>query len=495
MEDAAGNALWEFNTAAKKHIVTQEPAWITGDTEPYKPEDDSYVNSPCFDLSGFLRPVISLQHWTSTELSDGAVVQYSVDGGKTWARLGNVNSGLGWYDRQLISSNPGDQPDFSSGWSHSDQRAWMVGKHTLDVIPGDRKQVRFRIAFRSFNNSEQLDGFAFNNVVIEERNRTILVENFTHEVFTGNNNAFKAFRSDGDFNFNTAELVKLQYHHASAQGPDPDALHQANPVDQNARAAFYGVANPVRAFVDGGFGQSSTNATFESSALETYFSMRSLVTSPVTINADFVAEPADQLNVKVTVQATSDLGNPGQYNVFIAVAERSVEGQVFVLRKFLPNASGIPLTSLSASDPAQEITVSYDMRHVTRNPDGSFAPFAVIAFVQHLETKDVLQTIMRLDGTASPQIVTGIERTDSHYVRLYPNPADDVVNIVLAAPVSHSTPFRIFDSFGREVHADMFETGQHMKTVPTKELSAGVYLMHLSSPDGLIQKKVMVVHN
>jgi hypothetical protein len=503
VEDRQGNATWDFNTAAKQVINTGEMAWITGPTQPYNANDVSYVNSPCFDLSSFSRPVISIKHWTDTEPSDGAVLQYSTDGGDTWSRLGDVASGLDWYNRLTISSNPGEQSDLSSGWSLTNQFNWLVGKHTLDVLPvNDRDQVRFRVAFASFNNREQRDGFAFNNVVIEERNRTILIENFTtlNTAQAGNNQVFKSFKAtqdpvSGEFVFNADELVKLQYHHAPADNPSPpDQLHLANPVDQNARAAFYGITNAARAFVDGGFGQSSPLSTFQSPGLDLYFSLRSLVTSPVNITIDFENEPSDRLNVKATVQATNDLGGAGKYNVFVAVAEQSVANQVYVLRKFLPDAAGTPLTSLSASDPAQVINVSYDMRHVTRTTNGDFQPFAVIVFVQNIDTKDVLQTVMRGDGTASPQVVTGIETTYDNYIRVYPNPADAVLNIVLPAPVGKETPLKLFDTFGRQVYTGVFKSGEHVKTLDTKGLSGGIYLIQLSTPAGLVQKKAMVVH-
>ena len=496
VEDQRGNSTWEFNTVNKPWINTSEMAWTTDQTDPYKPNDVSYVNSPCFDLSAFNRPVISIQHWTDTEPSDGAVLQYSVDGGETWQRLGDVSSGLDWYNRLTISSNPGEQSDLSSGWSLTNQEAWAVGKHTLDVLPAQRSQVRFRVAFSSFNNREGRDGFAFNNVVIEERNRTILVENFTNlnPEQTANNTNFKGFRTtNGDFNPN--ELVKLQYHHASVQNKmPPDELHLDNPVDQNARAAFYGVTSAARAFVDGGFGQISSDATFTSPNVDTYFSLRSLVTSPVAISIDFDTDPADLFNVKATVQATNDLGAPGQYSVFIAIAEQEVLNQAYVLRKFLPNAAGTPLTSLSATDPAQEIRASYDLRNVTRLPNGDFAPFAVIVFVQHLETKDVLQTVMRQDGTASGEIVTGVETTFDNIIKVYPNPADAQLNIILPAPVKQETPVSVFDTFGKEVYNGTFRPGEHIKAVATKSLSGGVYLIQLSTPQGLVRKKAMIVH-
>ncbi|MEX1238652.1 MAG: T9SS type A sorting domain-containing protein, partial [Cyclobacteriaceae bacterium] len=517
-EDAKGNSTWEFNTSTKPQLSIDEMAWVTGSTQPYKPNDASYMNSPCFDLSGFSRPVLSLKHWANTDFSDGAVLQYSVNGGESWTRLGDVASGLDWYNRPTINSNPGEQSGLSSGWSTADQETWATGKHTLDVIPPvERTQVRFRVAFASHTNLLGNAGFAFNNVVIEERNRTLLVENFTNLQQTQNNVNFRAFRAvednNGEFVFNPEELVKLQYHHTSAQNDAGlDKLNQDNPVDPNARAAFYGVTNAVRAFIDGGYGQQS-DAGFGSGAtapllLQTYFSLRSLVTSPVNISIDFKADPtvdrgaehpanADSsktFNVKATVQATSDLGPAGQYNVFIAMAEQEVDNQVYVLRKFLPDASGTPLTSLSATDVPQVIYATYDMRHMTRSLNGDLEPFAVIVFVQHLETKDVLQTIMRQDGTGNSAIVTGVETSHENYVRLYPNPADDLLNVILPAPVKNQTPVKVFDTFGREVFNGTFRTGEHVKTIETKTMSAGVYLIQLSTPEGLVQKKAVVVH-
>lgn len=199
--------------------------------------------------------------------------------------------------------------------------------------------------------------------------------------------------------------------------------------------------------------------------------------------------------MKATVQAMSDIGDPGEYNVFIAIAERDTLGQAYVLRKFLPNAAGTPLTSLTATDPAQEIFASYDMRHVTRRDNGEFAPFAVIVFVQNLQTKDVLQTIMREDGTASGDIVTGVETPFDNILRMYPNPADDVLNIILPSPVKQETPVRMFDNFGRETFSGTFKAGEHMKTLSTKGLSTGIYLIQLSTPEGVVRKKAIIVHD
>jgi hypothetical protein len=134
------------------------------------------------------------------------------------------------------------------------------------------------------------------------------------------------------------------------------------------------------------------------------------------------------------------------------------------------------------------------MRHITRLSDGSFAPFAVIVFVQHLETKDVLQTVMRQGGTPSSEIVTGVETPFENYLRIYPNPADGMLNIILPAPVTKETPLKVFDNFGKQIYSGVFRSGEGMRTLRTKDFSAGVYFIEISTADGIIRKKAMIVH-
>jgi hypothetical protein len=101
---------------------------------------------------------------------------------------------------------------------------------------------------------------------------------------------------------------------------------------------------------------------------------------------------------------------------------------------------------------------------------------------------------MRQDGTASPGIVTGIETPFDNIVKLYPNPADAQLNIILPAPVAEATPVSMFDTFGKAVYHGTFQPGEHMKAITSKSLSTGVYLIQLSTPQGTIRKKAMIVH-
>jgi hypothetical protein len=486
VEDTKNNTTWEFDVSNKVAITSTTPVWITNADGPYAGGENAYVNSPCFDLSNFTRPVFSISHFTNTEFSDGALVQFSTDGGASWQPLGGINSGLDWYNAIAISANPGSQSGTILGWSGNTQTAWKNGKHSLDVIPGNqRDKVRFRVAFSSFTNTSSKEGFAFNNVNIEERNRTILVENFTNLTSTNNNTQFKNFRSA---NVGT-DLVKLQYHTSVAGA---DQLFNDNAVDQNARAAFYGVTQSMHAFIDGGFDQSAANKTFTAPWIDNYFTLRTLVSSPLTVAIDYPGTSTDQFDVNVSLKALENIPL-GKYNVFIAIAEQEVMGQAYVLRKMLPSASGTQLTALT-KDAEQIVTVSYDMRNVTRNPDGTFKPIAVIAFVQEIEKKDVLQTTIRLDAAPVSTIVTGIENGSGNAFTVYPNPADQQMTIILPEPSKQRAALQLFDQMGKLVYESRLEKGDSEKTIATNALAGGVYLIQIDSPKGALRKKVMVLH-
>jgi hypothetical protein len=99
--------------------------------------------------------MISIDYWVDSEnLFDGAVVQYSIDGGQNWNAIGDdTGAGLNWYNGGALTGNPGLQPIGQFGWS-SRQSGWRTARFNLDQIPKiDRNEVIFRVAFGSNNDS------------------------------------------------------------------------------------------------------------------------------------------------------------------------------------------------------------------------------------------------------------------------------------------------------------------------------------------------------
>jgi hypothetical protein len=502
-EDRADSSTWEFAIPAAKLAMTADAgaAWVTNANGPYKARDNSFVNSPCFDLSGVTKPVISIQYWSNSDLGkDGAILQYSTDGGATWLNtpaneggvVGTPTSGVNWYSNTTIASAPGGYNQY--GWTGRQQAQWLTGKNSLDAIPeAKRSNVRFRIAFSS-DEREEYDGFAFNNVVIEDRNRIMLVEHFANADTDNTAIAISKDRFNTHAPLNDAEIVKIQY---NTSFPDADPINAANPEDHNARAAFYGATNqsiPL-GFIDGGrdllepFGFASP-ANPDNGWWNDYKQKRSLSASPYSLTV--VSLPTDSLDyLKIHVTGSRDGIVPGSKPVLhVAVIEKNVAGgNEHVMRKLLPNAGGTPLNPLA-------LTIN-DTLYWAAEGVTDLSEIAIVAFIQDEITKEIHQAAIDLNPVHKPtEIITGIEDPSyANQIGLYPNPASSEVNIQLPEAVSKPTPVELYDAYGRVVYQSIFKVGQKTIKVSTSTFANGIYMMQIITPQGgKAVRKIMVKH-
>ncbi|MFN7603286.1 MAG: PKD domain-containing protein, partial [Bacteroidota bacterium] len=103
------NSSWGFGDLNKNIIKANSKGWVTNpslslNSGYYNNNEQSSVNSPCFDLTNFTKPVISLNYWLDTQLNtDGAVLQSTLNGGRNWQSvggfLGNNSTGVNWYNK------------------------------------------------------------------------------------------------------------------------------------------------------------------------------------------------------------------------------------------------------------------------------------------------------------------------------------------------------------------------------------------------------------
>jgi hypothetical protein len=143
------NASWEYGTPASyriKRAASGSKAWKTRVAGNYNDYEQSYLYSPCFDISALTSPTLSFSvaldlEDCGTGLCDGAYVEYSTDG-ISWDTLGAYGQGTNWYNK-----------DFASGvelWSIKDYHRWHVASIPLSVIPvpqAQLTQLRFRFVF------------------------------------------------------------------------------------------------------------------------------------------------------------------------------------------------------------------------------------------------------------------------------------------------------------------------------------------------------------
>ncbi|MGB0883000.1 MAG: choice-of-anchor J domain-containing protein, partial [Vicingaceae bacterium] len=140
-------------------------SWATNLTGSYSTNDDSWVESPVFDMRFLGSPEIQLNIWWEAENSwDGAVLQSSIDGGTTWQNVGADGDPNNWYNDNSINGAPGGSQEGWTGRNGGGSNGWVTATHALPGLSGSQN-VKLRIAFGS-DGSVTDDGFAFDDINI-----------------------------------------------------------------------------------------------------------------------------------------------------------------------------------------------------------------------------------------------------------------------------------------------------------------------------------------
>jgi hypothetical protein len=119
----------------------------------YKPNESSYLYSPCFNLSQLTKPVLSFAHFSAQENNrDFHTIEYSTNNGTNWQRLGTNGAGTNWFDAT------------TNIWNTSLSR-W----HTSSIdIPVNSPNLRFRFLLSS-DAATQREGIGIDDIHIFEK--------------------------------------------------------------------------------------------------------------------------------------------------------------------------------------------------------------------------------------------------------------------------------------------------------------------------------------
>ncbi|HRE66221.1 MAG TPA: Ig-like domain-containing protein [Cyclobacteriaceae bacterium] len=508
LEDVNGNSTWAFGlpTAAKSKMSEfTTSVWATGLSTKYNPNERSYLNSPCFNISAVERPVISMNFVLDTDLNrEGVVLEYSKDGGVTWFPLGGTNSGINWFNTSGFGiGNIGSSPIGWSGgsWTLEDNTeadTLTEARRALDNLnnlnQGERANVRFRFAFAT-DGFDEYEGFAFNNFSISSRDRISLVENFT-------NNSSTRYGDNNTVFTNTipnTEVAKIQYH---VGFPDTDSEYEVNTVDPLARAAYYGIPmtdqqiprSYIDGISDGPLDPNNNGIPNLANWAATRFSKQSLKTSDFDVSVESLdASDNSYFKIRAVVTAKTDIGAAKRPVLHLAVVEKTVDNNRFVLRKLVPNAVGHALPTGMNEDDFIEVIDSVRIE----KPQIDVTELALVAFIQDVNTREVFQADLDLNPQFlpdQPTLVTAIEDLAEH-ITIYPNPANESFEIELPVKADHRIAVNLIDPVGRSAQQLYFEKGEQTKTVNTQNLAQGIYVVQIGSgKTGVVRKKVMVVH-
>jgi hypothetical protein len=469
---------------------------------------------------------VSFDQIAFMNVNDGVVLEFSTDTFniadplKKWFRIGTNNDGNNWYNKSGLASKPGTQVNVVTGISSGDY-GWssaldtiLHSQHTIspDIPAGKRAHVIFRFALSSLPGSAS-EGFAFDNFRVGERTRVVLVENFTNLGNTNSVNGLNIEKRESDFlktNFNTVgtDIIKLNYH---VGFPNLDPFNDDYPADPSARALYYNISETPLSRMDGGKSTDAQKKYISEWGVGLY-NLRTLKLADADIvisNPVASATGGFQFNVTVTAKSTSTLpidttilhiafveANPILTSAtdlsLVKTGETNFE---YVVKQMVPSALGTRL------DVTLQNGQSKTFGPFEWNPDlgklyGAANDLAIVAFLQNEKTKEIYQADI-LTALTDPTLVTDVEDPDyAEKVHLFPNPANNEVNIQLPGAVSKSTPVEMFDTYGKSVYQSSFKAGEQIKTISTSELTGGVYFIQLISPNGeIVRRKVMVIHH
>lgn len=170
----------------RKRVINQANSgincWVTGGLtqSQYNSGENSYIQSPCFDLSSLTNPYLTVKvFWETENRYDGASLQYSIDSGRTFQSLGTYADGQAcpydnWFNTQTINTLGG------AGWTGNIQPTaacnggvggglgkWVTSKHALNFLIG-QTHVIFRFTFGAGTQCNSYDGFAMDDFTIGE---------------------------------------------------------------------------------------------------------------------------------------------------------------------------------------------------------------------------------------------------------------------------------------------------------------------------------------
>ncbi len=186
---AGGQASdWEWGTPTKPLIDgpgSGQYSWVVGGLTgaSYNDGEQSWLESPCFDLSSLSYPWISFKiFWETERLYDGLGFQYSLDQGATWTNVGTTTATQhclhnNWFNSNSITGLNLAQP--KQGWSGrvggtagncaggEGSGEWLTATHCLDMVVGE-PSVKFRFVFGAGTICNAYDGIGIDDILIAE---------------------------------------------------------------------------------------------------------------------------------------------------------------------------------------------------------------------------------------------------------------------------------------------------------------------------------------
>lgn len=478
---------WQWNKPDGSIISSSHSGTKAYYTKVVSPRSDKQLNvsSVCFDFSGVQKPFFEMWINSNTETGkEGAQLQYTWDDSAQWKTLGNLGSGLNWYNDNAITALPASS---RVGWS-GNTNGWIPVRHNLDHLNG-QKNIKFRIVYGTNATSLPKDGFALDDIFIGQRGKSVLFEHFTNQSSVASISANKELYKIMDLA--GIDAYSIQYH---TSFPGTDTMNMRNSQDPANRVLYYGVGTVPECIMDGGI-----DARYKYDFVNRLPNMED-VSIRSLIDPDFDLEITSQYSVplisgNVKVKPRKDMANRN-ISLYIAVVEditvqSGTTTLVYynVLKKFLPTAGGTPLKANWATNDVVTIDYFWDSQYIYNSDK-----VKIVAYIQDEQTREVYQVnMLKVSPIVSVRLVADFN--NKLVSRLYPNPVVNTATIEFNEGLQKELTAQIVDRNGRILNTTALQKGISEYIVDFTGYPNGLYFIQIigqsARPDVL---KVMVLH-
>ncbi len=305
----------------------------------------------------------------------------------------------------------------------------------------------------------------------------VLLEHFTNSRCSICKNKNPAF-----YNLITQTQYADDVHHISYHPSVPYntcVFYLANKVENNARAAVYGVQGTPRLALNGTL-ISENGPLLPEATLQTYLGQ----TSPVYLQVAETGTGNDRV-ATVNIHTVSNTPIEG-YKLYVALVEKTINmttpngetAHYDVFRKMLPDINGVAYTPAAMG---QEVTFTFNY---TIDAGWNANEMYVVAFLQNPTTKAVLNSGTKFDPALS---ATG-EAARPQAMRILPNPVGD--RAFAQIEDDQAEQVEVFASNGQRV-AITFSSEQHTVSIPTATFSPGIYFLKITGKKGVYTGKMI----
>lgn len=295
------------------------------------------------------------------------------------------------------------------------------------------------------------------------------------EHFTNSNCGTCAFRNPSFRNL--IENYPDDVHHVSIHPSFPYlscVFYQANTADNSARVNFYPDLFGTPTVYLNGEKADGGSTLISQGMLENALDQ----TSPLQVTVE-ETDNGSSRDVEVNV-ISADAPPSGNLRLFVMVVEKLVEQTTGngesehhnVFRRFLSPSDGVAISPAAAGG-SVNATYSFDLE-ASWEADEIY----VLAFVQDVDTREVINSGTRFDPTVTTTQGPGLVDLN---VQVFPNPANDHLQLQSGVPLSGE--LQLFNAQGVVVKSRTL-TGQQLVQMDIRDLSPGMYILSVLQEGG-----------